>query len=387
MPSTYIGGEQNDTIPMHIACYYFPGYHAEPKMEQFYGPNWTEWELMKRAEPRFPGHRMPITPAWGMEDESKPAAMAKKIEAAASHGIDSFIFDWYWYEDEPFLNRPLDDAFLGQVAEFPNFTFSIMWANHDWTDIFPAKSYSAQKLFFKGAVTWEEWEHLTDFVIENYFTHPQYWKIGGKPYFSIFHLPTLLKGFGGIEGAASALSHFEAKAIRVGLPGIHFCCPFHRVGAQLDLDAMDNIEEILAQLAMSSFTHYALINFYEMPAFPFSEYADYVDDLKGSWSKFADSAEVSYYPSISMGWDSTPRTVQSSAYKQGDYPFMPIARGNTPAQFKRALQLGKNFLIERPESEQILIINAWNEWTEGSYLEPDAEFGMAYLEAIKAVKS
>src|SRR5262245_53095990 len=95
-----------------VACYYFPNYHVDPRNEIVHGPGWTEWELVSRAEPRFPGHRQPRLPLWGVEDESDPQVMAKKIDAAADHGIDAFIFDWYYYDDGPFLERGLEQGFL-----------------------------------------------------------------------------------------------------------------------------------------------------------------------------------------------------------------------------------------------------------------------------------
>ena len=103
-----------------IACYYFPNYHVDPRNEAAHGPDWTEWELVKRAEPRFPGHRQPRVPAWGYEDESDPTVMARKIAAAADHGIDVFLFDWYHYDDGPFLERGLDKGFLGASEQRPH---------------------------------------------------------------------------------------------------------------------------------------------------------------------------------------------------------------------------------------------------------------------------
>jgi hypothetical protein len=378
------GGPFSD---MQIATYYFPGYHAEPRMEALYGPGWTEWELMRRAEPRFPGHRQPLKPAWGEEDECTPSAMAKKIDAATRHGVDAFLFDWYWYEDKPFLNRPLDETFLGEVGRFPGFKFALMWANHDWSDLFPAKHFEKPKLLFKGAVTWQEWEHLTDFVIAHYFKHPNYWRVGGKPYFSVFHGPTFLTNFGGAEGARSALRHFEAKTVAAGLPGIHFNMTVNQLGTQLNLEAMENLARTVSTLGLASITHYALINFFKLPDFPFTDYRAYTAALPAFWKQFAAETSACYLPSLSMGWDVTPRTVQSSAFKPGDYPFTPIVRGNDPAAFREAVQLAADHLATRPVAERILIVNAWNEWTEGSYLEPDTENGFGYLEALRDVKA
>ena len=85
-----------------VACYYFPDYHlGDPRLEELKGKGWTEWELVKAAKPRFAGHQQPKVPAWGYTDESDPKEMAQKIDAAADHGIDAFIFDWYYYDDGP----------------------------------------------------------------------------------------------------------------------------------------------------------------------------------------------------------------------------------------------------------------------------------------------
>jgi hypothetical protein len=82
--------------PYQVGAYYFPNYRVDPRNEKRYGPGWTEWELIKQAKPRFPGHRQPRVPAWGYVDEADPKLMEQKIAAAADHGLDYWIFDWYW---------------------------------------------------------------------------------------------------------------------------------------------------------------------------------------------------------------------------------------------------------------------------------------------------
>jgi hypothetical protein len=93
---------------------------------------------------------------------------------------------------------------------------------------------------------------------------------------------------------------------------------------------------------------------------------------------------VPFYPNVTMGWDSSPRTVQSDVYESLGYPFGPVLAGNTPKLFREALKEAKAFLDGRG-GRKILSINAWNEWTEGSYLEPDTVHGMGYLEAVREV--
>lgn len=147
-----------------IAAYYFPNYHVDPLNEKWHGKGWTEWELVKAARPRFPGHRQPKVPVWGYEDEADPGVMAKKIDAAADHGVDCFIFDWYWYDDHgAYLHRALEEGFL-RAPNNDRLKFAIMWANHDWLDIQPAQRNRPYNVLAKGAVTPETFQAVLERV-------------------------------------------------------------------------------------------------------------------------------------------------------------------------------------------------------------------------------
>jgi hypothetical protein len=103
------------------------------------------------------------------------------------------------------------------------------------------------------------------------------------------------------------------------------------------------------------------------------------------WGQLKKRWPVPYFPNVSMGWDSSPRTTQSDPLSNRAYPYTNILVGNTPAEFKKSLQRVKAFLDADPKGPRIFTVNAWNEWTEGSYLEPDTVNGMKYLEAIRDV--
>ena len=141
------GEEQTSAArPITVASYYFGNYHpGDPRNAKMKGKDWSEWELVKAARPRFPGHQQPKVPLWGYEDESDPKVMAQKIAAAADHGIDAFIFDWYYYDDGPFLDRPIDIGFL-KATNNHRLKFAFMWANHDWLEIQPYKRGTPQKV-------------------------------------------------------------------------------------------------------------------------------------------------------------------------------------------------------------------------------------------------
>ena len=105
--------KNTDNGKITIAAYYFPNYHTDDTRNiRALGAGWSEWELVKAAQPRFPGHDQPKVPLWGYTDEKDPKVMAQKIKTASDYGINCFIFDWYMYEDGPFLNRCLDEGFL-----------------------------------------------------------------------------------------------------------------------------------------------------------------------------------------------------------------------------------------------------------------------------------
>ncbi len=134
--------------PFQVASYYFPNYHlGDARNEKLKGREWSEWELVKAARPRFPGHHQPNVPLWGYTDESDPKTMAQKIGTAADHGIDAFIFDWYYYEDGLYLERGLEKGFFG-AANNRRLKFALMWANCDWVDIHPYKLGARKRCCF-----------------------------------------------------------------------------------------------------------------------------------------------------------------------------------------------------------------------------------------------
>jgi hypothetical protein len=370
---------------VQVASYYFANYHlGDARNEKVKGKGWSEWELVKAAKPRFPGHHQPNVPLWGYTDESDPKDMAQKINAAADNGIDAFIFDWYYYDDGLFLERALEKGFFG-AANNRRLKFALMWANHDWMDIHPYKLDTEQKLLYRGQITPETFGKMTDYVISTYFKHPSYWLIDGCPYFSIYELTKLLANFGSVSATRTALDEFRKKTKAAGFPGLHLDAVVwgHPVLPQEQKPA--NIAELIGQLGFDSVSSYVWIHHVVLPDFPATDY-DYVrDKYLDYWRETDKTFHVPYYPNVTVGWDSSPRANQSDPFVYRGYPFMPTIAGNTPERFKAALEKAKVRLLTRPVNQRILTINCWNEWTEGSYLEPDTIHGMKYLEAVREV--
>jgi hypothetical protein len=370
--------------PFEVACYYFPNYHTnDARNQKIKGAGWNEWELVKAAKPRFPGHHQPNVPLWGYTDESDPVAMAQKIAAAADHGIDAFIFDWYWYNDGPYLERALDDGFL-KAANNDRLKFALMWANHDWLELQPASRGKPQPLLFPGAVTRKAFDAITDRVVERYLKHPSSWKIDGRPYFSVYDLTKLLASFGSVAATRAALDDFRAKTRAAGFPDLHLGAVVWGQAILPETGQPANSADLVKRLGFDSVTSYVWIHHAGLP----HQATDYAA-VQEEYLRYADAAEkmfaVPYYPNVSMGWDPSPRCNQADPFDNSGYPFTNTITGNTPARFKAALAAVKERLEKRPANQRVVTLNSWNEWTEGSYLEPDTVHGLAYLEAIRDV--
>ena len=366
---------------MEIAAYYFPNYHLDARNEARHGRGWTEWELMKCARPRFERHDQPKIPLWGFEDEADPAVMAKKIAAAVKYGIDAFVFDWYWY-DGPFLQRALDEGFLG-AENCREMKFALMWANHDWMDRHPVGRQDAfhPPLLYSWTATRQNVAEVWQYLIDNYLTKPNYWKVGGLPYFSIYAVDRFIKQMGGPGEAAAVLAEFRGLARKAGLPGIH-----------INAIWFDNLEttrslacppsEWVTKIGFSSYTSYN--NVFTTPvwrkSFPRISCAEACREYHELADRAMKKLPAPYFPVVTAGWDSSPRTVQSEIYEFLDvYPYFPVMEPD-PAALENAI-VDLNAL--GPEA---VFINAWNEWTEGSYIEPDEKNGFALLEAVSKAK-
>jgi hypothetical protein len=310
--------------------------------------------------------------------------MAAKIAAAADHGLDVFIFDWYWYDDGPFLQRGLEDGFM-KAANRDRMKFALMWANHDWMDIHPARSDKESAVLYPGTVTPETFEQMTDYIIETYFKHPCHWQIDGRPYFSVYELHTLIQSFGSLDATRAALDRFREKTIAAGFPGLHLNAVTFGVRILPGETAVSKPEELVTLLGFDSVTSYVWIHHVPLPQFPQTPYTYVRDKYVEHWNEAAPRYPVPYYPNVTMGWDSSPRCHLDNEFTYSGYPFMATISENDPKAFEEGLRAIKALADTLPPSQRIVTINCWNEWTEGSYLEPDARNGMAYLEAVRRV--
>ena len=371
---------------IEVAAYYFPQYHPDRRNDAWHGAGWTEWELMKRARARFPGHRQPIVPSWGYFDESDPIWAAREISLASVNGINCFLYDWYYYEDGHFLQEGLEQGFL-RASNNHLMKFALMWANHDWQNIHPATFIGPHETLASGLVSREAFERMTDYVVDRYFSRPNYWTIAGEPYFCVYQVGSLIQGLGGVEQACEALDCFRAKTRAAGFPGLHLnACVWGVTVLPSEIKLTDPVQVVEA-LGLSSIGSYAWVHHHDPNShgFPKGSYARAAEANYKAWEDYHARFPVPYHPNVSMGWDPSPRTIQSDTFGPQGYPWTAILDGNTPDAFKTALQCAKDFVSRDDVKQKIVTLNAWNEWTEGSYLLPDTVTGTRYVEAVREV--
>jgi hypothetical protein len=368
-----------------VLAYYFPNYHVDPRNERWFGAEgWTEWDLVRAAGPRFPGHVQPRVPLLGERDESDPEVAAHEIELATSHGVDGFIFDYYWYEDGPFLEGALERGFM-KARNFDSIDFSIMWANHDYLDIFPSTSPLGEPpLLASGEVKDAAFDAMSRHIVTNYFSKPNYSRVAGRPRFSIYEIGKFIKGMGGFEPAVRAIERLDALAREHGHPGIHLDVVVWGF-AVLSTDADDvDVREVIERFGVGSVSSYTWIHHVDVEDKALENWDDVRAESFRRYEEYRESLPVPFYPNVSVGWDSSPRTQQSAPPAEGRYPWVTAWPMSVDA-FAAGLRGAKEFVTRDGAGYSEVTINAWNEWTEGSYLLPDEANGYAFLEAVKDV--
>ena len=370
-----------------IAAYVYPAYTGDELRTRMFWPEGIgEWQSVKNAEANALAYKpdwyetwKKRKPLWGYVNEANPDVMQMQIDCAVNHGVNVFIYDWYWFDNRPFLENCLNDGFL-KANNNGKMKFYIMWANHvlthHWDIRLSSDKEAVEDVIYPGTVDRQQFEVIGKRWIERYFTKENYYRIDGKPVVSIYSFKDFVTGLGGVQQAMEALDWLRKEAMQAGLPGVHM--QFIRWSGAVenlsgfDSNVMETGAELIEKLGFDSLTHYQFCHFTNIDR----DYNEIISDAVTEWNNIDREYHIPYFPHVSVGWDNNPRWKK---FRPG------ITKNNTPENFELALRRAKEYVDTHDLPAPLITVNSWNEWTETSYLEPDELNEYGYLDAVKRV--
>lgn len=375
----WAAGEKGTRRPEVVAVYY-PHWHNYDHASAWKGEGWSEWEGLKAAIPRFPGHHQPLKPSWGYFDESDPKWSQREIDLAVEHGIDVFLYDWYWYSGVKNMEEALEQGFL-QAANRDRMKFALMWANHDRRDQFCPEFGKQRTVWLPSRHSPRDLERVMDYCVEHYFRQPNYWRVDGRLFFSVFEATKFVVQLGGPNETRRLLEQMNDRLRQAGLPPVHWN----------GMVSTPQAAAILKEAGFQSTSRYNVSSAGKVGPDLTEQYEDVMQAHRDHWRKMTEAAPLVNLPVVTTGWDVTPRCAKNVPWPfpaaptsgRHEYPYVPVVVGNTPERFEELLRDAAQHVRSDPRQPFAVIINAWNEWTEGCYLLPEERTGTAYLEAIK----
>lgn len=357
---------------MRIAAYVYPGWHPIPERDQSFHPGFTEWELVEGCRPRFEGHAQPRTPLLGSYDDRDPVEVERRVRLATSHGVDALIWGLFWCRGKRVFQDALDLGLLGSQLgrETP---FAVMWANRMPRRVLPVKSTGPPTITSDRLVPTdvEDFVALIQMVARTYFKRPNYLTVGGVPYFSIFDSTFFVRELGP-EWAREAITRAREWLRSNGFPGMHLAA----------IEPNMEVLPVIASLGFDSVTHYVNLPVWKGP--PIQDYREAASARAESWSQWSLGSGLPYMPSVSPGWDASPRAADFGGTRPDKYPWSPVIVGEDPELFSEAL--GRATRHKVPLDDSLVMVASLNEWSEGHYLEPDSQHGEGWLKAVRAAR-
>jgi len=354
-----MGNTTLHTPDCFVVAYKYSAWHPSPVMEQRFGNGWTEFELVKGWRRIFPEHIGAKRPLWGFFNEADPDWVSREIDTAVRYGINAWMINWYWHDGIMFYHEQLENGFL-KAPNRDKIKFAIMWANHDWKDVFPAKSPEDASMILPQRYSEADLLRLFDYCIRNYFVEPNYWRINGGLVFGILDLATLVESLG-LETVKRTFATMRQRVRHAGLGELH-----------LQSNHVHGNPAHLKELGIDSTTSYHLFAWtYCKETGGITPYGAAASESIESWQRSRAVMPVPFLPDCAVGWDDSPRFGARSQ----------IVSNRSPDQFERLCRAARSFSYNN--KERIVFLSAWNEWTEDHVLLPDWLFGYSYLEAVR----
>ena len=342
---------------LKLIAFYLPQFHPFPENDEWWGKGFTEWTNVTKATPNFEGHYQPHLPIHnGFYDLRVPEVMIEQAKLARNYGIYGFNFYYYWFNGKILMHKPFEILLEHKEIDI---NFCITWANESWTrkwnglenDILIKQEYSEENTvaFIHG--------------LFKYFRDERYIKINGKPVLMVYKPND-------IPNVKEICELWRKEAKKSGFDDLYLICsivfpePFNPL--EIGFDAGYEFPPLTTYNQFYS-NEDIKIN---------SDFSGNIYDYK----KVVDSYMLHrhtcdrIYRTVMLSWDNTARRQNDSS----------IFHNFTLQSYSKWLSYACEHTINNKNfsnKEKIVFINAWNEWAEGTHLEPDAKYGYGYLES------
>jgi len=345
----------DDSKPVRTVAFYLPQFHSIPENDRWWGEGFTEWTNVRRAQSAFDGHDHPrqagVLGEYNLRDAS---VLHSQAELAAANGVDAFCIYYYWFSGKRLLESPLDDY----LERGPDFPFCISWANENWSRRWDGKDHEVLIAQSYDASTAAD--VFAD--MRRYLVDPRYLRVEGRPVIVVHrvdHIPDVRRltdtwrrlaeeaGLGPIYlVAAETRRHLDPRAV-----GFDAVAEFPPVGANTLGSALLVPPRGLDRAFRGRLMSYA---------------------RTAERAMRRKTPQFRRHPGVMPAWDNSARRGMKGT----------VYVGASPELYGRWLAEARRREGEQKDA-RLVFVNAWNEWAEGAYLEPDATHGSAYLEATR----
>ena len=349
-----------------LVAFYLPQFHPVPENDDWWGPGFTEWTNVTRAKPLFKGHYQPRLPAdLGFYDLRLSESREAQADLARHFGIHGFCYYHYWFGGRRLLNRPFDEV---RACGRPDFPFCLCWANETWsrrwlgeeTAVLMRQTYSAED--DRAHAAW----------LANAFADSRYIRIENRPLFLIYRPHDLPE-------AGRTLDILKTTAVRAGSGEPYVVgVDAHRPGMdfrEAGFDATLAFEPQLGALPGAFGDGFKLTRLKRNVGSGIVNGTTKVYRDADARALMKRRRSFPFIRTVYVGWDNSPRRGKDAI----------VLVDSTPDSFEKDLVESIASHHETSLPEHPIFINAWNEWAEGNYLEPDQRNGLEYLNRIKRV--
>ena len=349
-----------------VIAFYLPQYHPTPENDRWWGAGFTEWTNVTRAKKRLAAQRQPRLPGeLGFVDLRLAESREAQAELAQTYGLTAFCYYYYWFgRGQRLLNRPLDEVCATGKPDFP---FLICWANEPWSRRWDGTAEDV----LMGQDYGPGWEAAFADDAAPVMQDSRYLRArdGRKLLliYRIMHLPH----------PAESLSRLRRHLLDLGVGPVHIACGrFSLVGDDpLPDDPADAGCDTYFEFPPHGLPVVASTDVALSPGSP-GQVFDYPATIDRAIERLhSDPEDTRIHHGVMAGWDNTARRGEAAH----------VFGGATPAHFRRWLRsVIRQEQARTDGADKLVFVNAWNEWAEGTYLEPDRDFGRGWLEAVRS---